>query len=235
MSNPVSFNLSVFNIFFSADIFGKFVILTLFITSVFCWAIVIYKMRHFKAIRDDMNKFEDSFWRSPNIEDFLHSPTSNSNNPLSKIFTSCMKEYKDYINIDSQDVSGIKISLKERIFKSMDIIRNRELESIESNLSFLATSGSVAPFVGLLGTVWGIMHSFGSIANSKNTSLAVVAPGISEALFATALGLFVAIPAVIFYNLLCRKSEILSNKIDDFMFELQNVISRNIDSKTQSR
>jgi biopolymer transport protein TolQ len=233
MSNPLSFNLSIFNIFFSADMFGKFVILALFFTSVFCWAVVIYKILCFKSIRDNMNKFEDSFWRSSNLDDFQHSHVNNLDNPLAKIFRAGMKEYKDYVNIDNNDISGLKISLKERIFKSMDILRNRELELIESHLSFLATTGSVAPFVGLLGTVWGIMHSFGSIANSKNTSLAVVAPGISEALFATALGLFVAIPAVIFYNLLCRKSEVLSNKIDDFMFELQNMISRNIDNKGQ--
>jgi biopolymer transport protein TolQ len=177
-----------------------------------------------------MDKFEDFFWRAGTLDEFQHSPITNADNSLSKIFRAGMKEYKEASNIDSNDLSGMRISLKERIFKSMDIIKNRELEMIDSYLSFLATSGSVAPFVGLLGTVWGIMHSFGSIANSKNTSLAVVAPGISEALFATALGLFVAIPAVIFYNLLCRKSEILSNKIDDFMFELQNMISRNIDN-----
>ena len=235
MPNPISFNLSIFNIFYSADMFGKFVILALLFTSIFCWAIFIYKILRFKSINVDMNKFEDFFWRSSTIEDFAHSPASNLENPLSKIFRSGMKEYKDLSIIDNDNMSSIKISLKERIFKSMDITRNRELEEIDSHLSFLATSGSIAPFVGLLGTVWGIMHSFGSIANSQNTSLAVVAPGISEALFATALGLFVAIPAVIFYNLLCRKAEILSNKIDDFMFELQNMISRNLDNKTQTK
>ena len=192
MPNPISFNLSIFNIFYSADMFGKFVILALLFTSIFCWAIFIYKILRFKSINVDMNKFEDFFWRSSTIEDFAHSPASNLENPLSKIFRSGMKEYKDLSIIDNDNMSSIKISLKERIFKSMDITRNRELEEIDSHLSFLATSGSIAPFVGLLGTV-------------------------------------------IFYNLLCRKAEILSNKIDDFMFELQNMISRNLDNKTQTK
>ena len=150
-------------------------------------------------------------------------------NPLSTIFVAAMSECKRYDSNLICNNHSLKEGLKDRVLQSMYIIRNREIQKLEQGLSFLAMVGSKATFIGLFGTVWGIMHSFQSIAVSKNTSLAVVAPGIAEALLATAIGLIVSIPAVMFYNLLVSKLDIIDNKFNDFIGELNTLLLRAID------
>ena len=228
MINTISFKFSLLGIFMSADIFGKFVIIALLATSIFSWAAIIFKITSFKKLNIDLNRFEKSFWNADSLSMFQKKSQNMESNPLMQIMRAGIKEYKESIHKVSNVVS---ISAKERIDKSMNIARNRSVDVIDSQLTLLATTGAITPFVGLLGTVWGIMNSFASIASTKNTSIAVVAPGISEALFATALGLFVAIPAVIFYNILSRKAELIVSRIDDFVLELQNILSRSIDEE----
>ena len=230
MIHSISLKFSLLGIFMSADIFGKFIIIALIATSIWSWAAIIFKIISFKKLNIDLNRFEKHFWNADSLTNFQNTAQNMESNPLMKIMRAGIKEYKESIY---QAHNIISISVKERIDKSMNITRNRAVDVIDSQLALLATSGAIAPFVGLLGTVWGIMNSFASIASTKNTSIAVVAPGISEALFATALGLFVAIPAVVFYNILSRKAELIVSRIDDFRLELQNILSRRLDEPKQ--
>ena len=214
--------------FFSGDFVSQTVVVILFIASIISWAIIIEKYFKYRNIRSQILKFESIFW-SGQVLDSLYDKlkTEYHNNPMVNIFISAMVEYKRR-DSSSKDTTLV-IGVKERISQSMHVVRNRELERLDSNLSFLATVGSSATFIGLFGTVWGIMHSFQSIALSNNTSLAVVAPGIAEALFATAVGLIAAIPASIFYNFFYSKSNAIANKLEDFSYELYNLLTRAID------
>jgi biopolymer transport protein TolQ len=220
---------SIFSLISSTDIIGKSVMLILVIASIWAWAIIIDKIFHLIQIRKKIKTFEGTFW-SGAVLDQLHETIKRSiDNPLAAVFVAAMNECKRIASRNLTDV--LKVSHKERIMQAMYLIRNREIERIEQNLAFLATVASSTPFIGLFGTVWGIMHSFQSIAASKNTSLAVVAPGIAEALLATAIGLFAAIPAVIFYNYLSAQINKMNNKIDDFINELSSILSRAIDEE----
>lgn len=223
-------DLSIYQMLISADIVVKLVILLLVLASIVSWAIIVSKYMSLNRIRKKMKTFENVFW-SGQVLEALHERVKNTaDNPLSSVFVSAMNECKRHNNnYDDGAQFAIKIGVKERLMQVMYLVRNREMENIEKYLGFLSVVGSSAPFVGLFGTVWGIMHSFQSIAASKNTTLAVVAPGIAEALLATAIGLFVAIPAVIFYNLLVSEITKLSNKLDDFIGELYNLLGRAID------
>ncbi|EER21882.1 MULTISPECIES: protein TolQ [spotted fever group] len=222
-------HLSIFSLISSSDIIGKSVMLMLLIASIWSWAIIWDKIFKLAQVQRRMKNFENVFWSGGVLEQLYESIKRSVNNPLALIFVSAMDECK------SLSIKGLSDALKnnhkERITNSMYLAQNREVEKLEKNLSFLATVGSSAPFVGLFGTVWGIMHSFQSIANSKNTSLAVVAPGIAEALLATAIGLFAAIPAVIFYNYLISRITLINNKIEDFISELNSILSKAIDQE----
>jgi biopolymer transport protein TolQ len=179
-----------------------------------------------------MSDFENVFW-SGQVLDILYERVKRSiDNPLSAVFVAAMNECKR--NEGNKNIAAdsiLKTGLKERIMQAMNLVRNRESENLESHLGFLAIVGSASPFIGLFGTVWGIMHSFQSIAASSNTSLAVVAPGIAESLLATAIGLAAAIPSVIFYNLLASKANHLTSKLDDFVGELHTLLARAIDEE----
>ena len=218
---------SVFSMISSTDIIGKSVMIILLIASIWAWTIIIDKIVHLVQIRKKIATFEATFWSGAVLDQLHETIKRTMNNPLAAVFVAAMNECKRQNPNNLTDV--LKISHKERIIQSMYLIRNREIERLEQNLGFLATVASSTPFIGLLGTVWGIMHSFQSIAASKNTSLAVVAPGIAEALLATAIGLFAAIPAVIFYNYLSSQIIKINNKIDDFINELSSILSRAID------
>jgi len=218
---------SIFSLISSSDIVSKFVMLVLVIASIWAWTIIIDKIVHLIQLRKKIKGFENNFWSGAVLDQLYESIKRSINNPLASIFVAAMNECTRQNSKNLTDAQ--KLSHKDRIMQSMYLIRNREIERLEQNLGFLATVASSTPFIGLFGTVWGIMHSFQSIAASKNTSLAVVAPGIAEALLATAIGLFAAIPAVIFYNYLSSQINIIVNKIDDFINELSSILSRAID------
>lgn len=222
-------NSSILSLISSADIIGKSVILLLIIASIWAWAVIIDKLINLSSLKKRIATFEATFWSGVVLDQLYEAVKRSINNPLSVVFIAAMNECKRQ---NSKNLSDhLKISHKERIVQSMYLVKNREIERLEQNLSFLATTASSTPFIGLFGTVWGIMHSFQSIAASKNTSLAVVAPGIAEALLATAIGLFAAIPAVIFYNYLSAQISGLHNKIDDFINELNTILTRAIDEE----
>ncbi|HJD54377.1 MAG TPA: protein TolQ [Rickettsia endosymbiont of Proechinophthirus fluctus] len=222
-------HLSIFSLISSSDIIGKSVMLMLLIASIWSWAIILDKIFKLVQVQKSMRAFENVFWSGGVLEQLYESIKRSVNNPLALIFVSAMDECK---SLSTKELSeGLKNNHKERITAAMYLAHNRAVEKLEKNLSFLATVGSSAPFVGLFGTVWGIMHSFQSIATSKNTSLAVVAPGIAEALLATAIGLFAAIPAVIFYNYLISRITLINNKIEDFISKLNSILSKAIDQE----
>ena len=231
VTQATTVDLSIISLVMSSDLIGKSVVLILLFASIWSWAIIINKLKLFSATKQKMKNFENLFWSGQVLDDLYERVKRSIDNPLSAVFVSAMSECKKSNNKDSQKHDSIRIGHKERVSGSMYLSRNRELEQLETKLGFLATVGSSAPFIGLFGTVWGIMHSFQSIASSKNTTLAVVAPGIAEALLATAIGLFVAIPATIFYNYLCSEIDSINNKLDDFIGELHSLISRAIDEE----
>ena len=184
-------DFSLFSLFLRADIIVKSVMIILILCSVYSWAVIIDKFRLFKKINKSSEEFEEKFWNSKSAETFYNSLPSNIEDPMAKLFKSSMQTVMK---------TRSKSNIAERLTSVLEVNIEKQMVVVEKYNSFLATVGSTTPFIGLFGTVWGIMNSFQSIAISRNTSLAIVAPGIAEALFATALGLLAAIPAVIAYN-----------------------------------
>ena len=221
-------DLTILGLFFQADPFVKGVMFLLIFVSIWCWAIIINKYALLRNERKASTEFEDIFWSGINLNDLYQEYSENINNSQVRVFISGMREFNK-IN-QRQTLSGAKLKdYFQRINNSMHISINREIEKLEKGMSFLGSIGSVAPFIGLLGTVWGIVNAFQSIAISNNTSLAVVAPGIAEALFATALGLLAAIPAVAAYNKFSNDLEKLSNNLEYFSIEFSNVLLRQVE------
>ena len=194
-------DLSIISLVMSSDLIGKSVVLILLFSSIWSWAIIVNKLKLFSTTKQKIKQFESLFWSGQVLDDLFERVKRSVDNPLSAVFVSAMTECKKSNSKDSQKNDFIRIGHKERVSGSMYLSRNRELEQLETKLGFLATVGSSAPFIGLFGTVWGIMHSFQSIAASKNTTLAVVAPGIAEALLATAIGLYQPQFSIIIYVL----------------------------------
>ena len=224
-------DLSILSLISSSDFVGKSVIFVLVLASVWTWAIIVSKIVHYSSLKTKMKNFENLFWSGQVLDELYEKVKNSINNPLAAVFVSAINECKKSKGTDTKKTDILKIGQKDRIVASMHLSKNREIEQLDTKLGFLATVGSAAPFIGLFGTVWGIMHSFQSIAASKNTTLAVVAPGIAEALLATAIGLFAAIPATIFYNYLSADIGTIENKIDNFIGELNSLISRAIDEE----
>lgn len=221
-------NLSFFDLFMQADILVKLVIIGLFLVSIWSWAIVIEKFLLLRRVRGMTDRFEKQFWSGTSLEDLYKALSNGNNKAMAALFVSAMREWKRSHGIDSQSHSGLQM----RVDKVMDVTIAREMERLEGRLSFLATIGSTAPFVGLFGTVWGIMVSFQAISVSGNTSLAIVAPGIAEALFATLLGLMAAIPAVVFYNFFSNEITRYAVRLERFADEFSAILSRHIDERT---
>lgn len=220
---------SIFGMLASADMISKFIILILIMASAWTWIITIKKYLLCNLLQKNIKDFEKIFW-SGQVLDTLHDRLKkNENDPLTSIFIEGMNEYKRHKNKGAQSDSALRVGVKERMLQVMELECGKEAELIDSRISFLALVGSSATFVGLLGTVWGIMSSFQSIAASSNTSLAVVAPGIAEALLLTAIGLFAAIPASAAYNILTAKTSAIINRMEDFVIELHTILSRTID------
>ena len=224
----VTNNFSIFSLFFDADIIVKIVILMLIFASVWSWTIIFSKFSSLNSLFKDSNDFEENFYSSDTLQKLSKRLGSHPTHPLESVFFSAMS-YIDKIKLTTSNKNyEFKKNLCERIEKEMIIVGERELTNLSRNMNFLASVGSTAPFVGLFGTVWGIMNSFTAIGLSQNTSLAVVAPGIAEALFATALGLIAAIPAVLAYNKLNDKIYNFSNKVEIFTTEMMIIISKEI-------
>ena len=210
-------DFSLWSLFLRADFVVKFVIILLIACSIFSWALIFDKFKLFKQINKSTEDFEKKFWKAKSAESFNNNLPTNSNDPATLIFKAAMNEL---IKTKRQS-SAIQAARVERV---LDIAIDNELKKVEKNFTFLATIGSTAPFIGLFGTVWGIMNSFQSIAISRNTSLAIVAPGIAEALFATALGLLAAIPAVVAYNKFNSDSRRYFSRIDNFSKRFLSII-----------
>ena len=204
-----STDFTLIQLFIRADFVVKSVIIILIAASVYSWALIFEKYRLFKRIEKSTTNFEQKFWKSKSAENFYNNLSNKDKDPLANIFQSAMVELIK-TKSKSSSVQSVRVS------RILEISGDRELKLIEKNFTFLATVGSTAPFIGLFGTVWGIMNSFQSIAISRNTSLAIVAPGIAEALFATALGLLAAIPAVVAFNKFSSDSRKYSQKLESF-------------------
>lgn len=226
-----SSSLSLISLISQADIIVQLVMLFLVIASLWSWAIIFDKIIKFRVLKKRSDKFEEIFEESISLEDIHSEAKSSDNHPLARIFLACMQEWKsnNIKQILADTESEKKSSLKERLMGVMQVATNRSMQKMEMGLNFLAIVGSSAPFIGLFGTVWGIMSSFQSIAISKNTSLAVVAPGIAEALLATAFGLFAAIPAVFFYNIFSAKINYFTERAQNFSVQLLGILSKELD------
>ena len=212
-----STDFSLIQLFLRADFIVKSVIIILIAASVYSWALIFEKYKLFKKIDKSTTSFEEKFWKSRSAESFYNTLTNKDKDPIATIFQSAMVEL---IKTKSKPASV----QSARVNRVLEISADKEIKLIERHFTFLATVGSTAPFIGLFGTVWGIMNSFQSIAISRNTSLAIVAPGIAEALFATALGLLAAVPAVIAYNKFNSDSKRYSGRIENFSKRFLSII-----------
>jgi biopolymer transport protein TolQ len=219
--------LSVWALFLQAGWVVKTVMIGLLAASIWTWAIIVDKIIAFGRMRLALGRFEQVFWSGQSLEDLYRSLAERKTTGMGAIFVAAMREWKKSFEKGARSPLG----LQNRIDKAMDLALTREMERLEGRLGFLATIGSAAPFIGLFGTVVGIMTSFQAIAASKNTSLSVVAPGIAEALLATAIGLLAAIPAVIAYNKLSSDAGKLAVKMEGFADEFSAILSRQIDEK----
>ena len=208
-------DFSLMSLFLRADIIVKSVMIILIFCSIYSWAVIMEKFRLFKKINIESDEFEEKFWKSKSAETFYNSLPANLDNPMALLFRDSMQTLLK---------AKSKSNLNERLSNMLEVNIEKQIVTFEKGFTFLATVGSTAPFIGLFGTVWGIMNSFQSIAISRNTSLAIVAPGIAEALFATALGLLAAIPAVVAYNKFNTDSQKYSQKLENFSKRFLTII-----------
>ncbi len=208
-------DFSIISLFLRADFIVKSVIVILIVSSIYSWAIIFEKIKMFKKINKTTEEFENKFWKSKSAESFYNNLPDNFDDPMANLFRNSME-----VMLKSRRSSN----LNEKMSRMLEINAEQQMEKIEKSYTFLATVGSTAPFIGLFGTVWGIMNSFQSIAISRNTSLAIVAPGIAEALFATALGLLAAIPAVVAFNKFNSDSKKYYQKLENFSKRLLSII-----------
>jgi biopolymer transport protein TolQ len=222
-----SSDLSLFSLFWQAHWLVKSVMVGLLVCSVWVWAIAIDKTLLFARMKRAMDRFEQAFWSGQSLDELYKSISARPADSMAALFVAAMREWKRSLEGQARSFAGLQM----RIEKVMDVTISREIERLERRLLVLATVGSAGPFIGLFGTVWGIMTSFQSIAASKNTSLAVVAPGIAEALFATAIGLVAAIPATIFYNKFASEVNKQAQRLEGFADEFAAILSRQIDER----
>ena len=212
--------------FLRADVVVKSVMISLILASIWCWAIIFEKMLTVRRLNKRSSEFEHAFWSGQSLDELYERISSNPRDPMSAVFVAAMREWR---RVSGEMTANLKVGVSDRIERVMQITVHREMDRAEKYMTFLATTGATAPFIGLFGTVWGIMNSFQSIAMSSNTSLVVVAPGIAEALFATALGLLAAIPAVVAYNKLSKDLDRYAGRLDSFAGEFSAILSREMD------
>ncbi len=228
-TSVLSQDFSIIHMFLNADIIVQTVMIVLIGVSFWSWAIVFTKFITFRQINELADKFESIFWSGKSLDSLYDHLGARPQDPLSNVFASAMHEWQGSFKEGKTPSVEQHSTLQQRIERTMHVTVNRELDTLEKNMGFLATIGSTAVYIGLFGTVWGIMNSFQGIAASKSTNLAVVAPGIAEALFATALGLVAAIPAVMAYNKLSGDLNRYGNRLDAFVQEFISIISRKLE------
>lgn len=223
-------DMSMLGLFMQADLVVKLVMILLSVSSVWCWAIIFEKRGTLKKLNRRAGKFEDSFWSGEPLDELYQRVKKSKVDPLLKAFCAGMEEWHNGVAGGLPSKESIQASLRQRVERAMAVTITREMHNLEKGMTFMATVGSTAPFIGLFGTVWGIMNSFTAIAHTNNTSLAVVAPGIAEALFATALGLVAAIPAVVAYNIFSNALDRYADRLEGFSSEFSAILSRHLDS-----
>jgi biopolymer transport protein TolQ len=224
---PLAHDLSLWGLFWQAHIVVQLVMVGLVVASIYSWSIIIDKLLLFRRLKRSMSRFEEVFWSGQSLEELYRSLSDRPTTGMASVFVCAMREWKRSFEGSGRSVA----SLPGRIDKVLDVTIQREVERLESRLIFLASIGSAGPYLGLFGTVWGVMTSFTAIAASNNTSLAVVAPGIAEALFATAIGLFAAIPAVIAYNKLQSEVSKAQSRMEGFADEFSAILTRQVDER----
>lgn len=229
LAGSANYDMSIWGLFLEADIVVKLVLLVLLAASFWTWAVIFEKVIRMRRLRGYAERFEEAFWSGGSLDDLYDEIDREPQDPMSSIFVSAMREWHRSSDRGGTSSDRTRASLQQRIERVMQITLGREMERLEKHMIFLASVGSSAPFIGLFGTVWGIMNSFTSIAASENTSLAVVAPGIAEALFATALGLVAAIPAVIGFNKLSGDLGRYAGRLEAFAGEFGAIMSRQLD------
>jgi biopolymer transport protein TolQ len=217
-------DMTIWALFVQSDIVVKLVMLLLVAASIWVWAIVFEKWTTLRRVNRAADSFEDRFWSGGSLEELYEQEGAKPKSPIAAVFGAAMAEWRRSARVAGADIS--RASVRERVERAMSITIQREMERLERWTSFLASVGSTAPFVGLFGTVWGIMHSFSAIARMHNTNLSVVAPGIAEALFATAIGLAAAIPAVLAYNKISTDLARYASRLESFSAEFGAVLSR---------
>ncbi|HVZ10420.1 protein TolQ [Rhodopila sp.] len=223
-------DLSLWGLFVQADIVVKLIMVGLLCASVWVWAIVFEKWTTLRKINKEADGFEDRFWSGGSLDDLFDREGVNPSNPMASVFAAAMGEWRRSLKVAGADISHT--SVRDRIDRAINVTVQREMERLERWMVFLASVGATAPFIGLFGTVWGIMHSFSAIAAMHNTNLAVVAPGIAEALFATAIGLVAAIPAVLAYNQISTSLARFAGRIENFGSEFGAILSRQSEERT---
>jgi biopolymer transport protein TolQ len=229
LGQEAAYDLTIWGLFADADLVVQLVVVLLLLASFWTWAIIFEKWLRMRRLKSRAEDFEEDFWSGGSLDDLYEQMDQRPNDPMSAIFVSAMKEWRRSTARGGLESDRNRVSLQQRIERVMEITLGREMQRLERQMIFLASVGSSAPFVGLFGTVWGIMNAFTSIAASKNTTLVVVAPGIAEALFATALGLVAAIPAVIGFNKLSTDLGRYSGRLDAFAGEFAAILSRQLE------
>jgi len=232
LAGNVDSHLSIIGLFMQADLVVKAVLVLLLFASFWTWAVIFEKVTRLRRLRARGEQFEEAFWSGGSLDDLYERIEDRAHDPLSNVFVAAMREWRRSGQRSLAGGETLRARLQQRVERVMDIAIGHEMAKLERYMVFLASVGSAAPFIGLFGTVWGIMNAFTSIAAAKNTSLAVVAPGIAEALFATALGLLAAIPAVIAYNKFSADSARLAQRFEAFADEFAAIVSRQIDGRT---
>ncbi|MBI1302000.1 MAG: protein TolQ [Alphaproteobacteria bacterium] len=233
-ASAVVHDMSAWGLFMQADIVVKAVMVALIFASVWSWAIILQKRGLLASLNKRANRFEDTFWSGEPLDQIYSRVKKSKEDPMLRTFSAGMDEWKAGIVGGVPSNQNLQASLRQRVERSMSVAIGREITVLESGMTFLASVASSAPFIGLFGTVWGIMNSFTAIASTNNTSLAVVAPGIAEALFATAIGLVAAIPAAIAYNVLSARLNNYADRLEAFTDEFSAILSRHLDSQESS-
>lgn len=225
--------MSLWDMVWDSDTITKVVMVGLIAASVWSWAIILEKFSTLRSVRNLSKKFEEAFWSGGSLDRLFEAIGNRPRDPMSAIFVAAMREWKRNTLMKGKADRSIRgVSLQQRIEKAMSVAMDKELDGLNTHLGFLATTGSVAPLIGLFGTVWGIINSFNAIAVTQTNSLSAMAPGIAEALFTTAFGLIAAIPAVVAYNMISSSIDSYAQTLDNFMTEFSTILSREIDETT---
>lgn len=229
--NPVAMHFSAWGLFLQADIVVKAVMAVLVFASIWSWGIIFDKILRLRSLSRQAEAFEERFWSGSSLEELFERIGQRPKDPMSSIFVAAMKEWRRSAGKGGLPPAAGTAAVAERMDRVMKISLEREMDQLNRRMIFLASTASASPFIGLLGTVWGIMNTFTSIGAAADTSLATVAPGIAEALFATALGLVAAIPAVIFYNKISSDLARYALRLENFAGEFGAILSRQLDTK----